>query len=81
MLREPLVHERVVGRHQIENVPVLADNASKEQLRLAPERVAQVVVEIRKLVGVGIDAGVSTRRAGRVWNESDLRVSGKSVAW
>src|SRR5256885_901107 len=49
---EPLVHEGVVGREQIENVPVFADDAFKKQLRLAAERLAKIVVEIGKQIGV-----------------------------
>ena len=43
---EPFVDERVVGRHQVEDVAVLAHDALEEELCLAPERQPQVVVEI-----------------------------------
>ena len=50
--REPLVEERVVRRQQVENVPIFAHDALEEHLRLARERLAQVVVEIGELVGI-----------------------------
>ena len=46
---QPLVQERVVGAQQIERAAILADDAFEEQLRLAAERLAQAVVEIREL--------------------------------
>ena len=48
MSRQPLVDERVVGRQQIEHAAVLAHDALEEQLGLAPERLPQVVVEVRE---------------------------------
>ena len=50
---EPLVDERVVGRQQIDDAAILAQLAFEEQLGLALKRLAEVVVEIGKLVGVG----------------------------
>ena len=44
--REPLVDERVVGVHQVEHAAVLAHDAAEEQLGLALEGLAQVVVEV-----------------------------------
>ena len=48
MAREPLVQERVVGAQQIERTAVVADDAVEEQLGLAPECLAQTVIEVRK---------------------------------
>src|SRR4051812_5093716 len=50
MACEPLIHECVVGREQIEDAAVLSQHALEEELGLAPERLAKVVVEIRELV-------------------------------
>ena len=50
MPRQPLVDERVVRGQQVEDAAVLAHDAVEEQLRLAPERLPQVVVEVRELV-------------------------------
>ena len=47
VLRQPFVDERVVGRQQIEDAAVLVHDAVEEQLDLAPERLPQVVVEVR----------------------------------
>ena len=52
VLREPLVHERVVGGQQVEHAAVFPDDALEEQLGLAAERLPQVVVEVRKLLRV-----------------------------
>ena len=35
--RQPLVHERVVGGHQVQHVAILAHDAGEEELGLAPE--------------------------------------------
>ena len=59
VLRDAFVHERVVGGHQVEHVAVLAHDAAEEQLRLVLQTLPQVVVEIGKLVLVGLE-----RRAG-----------------
>ena len=48
VLGQPLVDERVVRAQQVEHAPVLAHHAFNEQLRLLPERLPQVVVEVRK---------------------------------
>src|SRR4029453_2820959 len=49
MLRQPLVHEAVVRRHEIENATIPVDDALEEQLHLTDHRPAQVVVEVREL--------------------------------
>ena len=54
--REPLVHVRVVGREQVEDAAVLANQALDEELGLLPERLAQVLVELRKQQRVRHDA-------------------------
>ena len=46
VLRQPLVDERVVGGQQVEDAAILLDDAGEEQLDLALERAAQVVVEV-----------------------------------
>ena len=56
VLRQPLVDERVVGGQQIEHAAVLAHDALEKQLGLAPERLPQVVVEVRKDSEFGHDA-------------------------
>ena len=53
MARQPLVHEGVVGRQQVEHAAVLAHDALEQQLGLAAERLAQVVVEVREIVLIG----------------------------
>src|SRR5262245_61094876 len=53
---QPFVHERVVRAEQIENAAVLANDAFEEHLRLAPERQPQVVVEIRELMTIRLNA-------------------------
>ena len=47
MLRQPFVDERIVGIQQIQNAAVLVHDAVEEQLDLPPERLSQVVVEVR----------------------------------
>ena len=54
MLREPLVDERVIGRQQVEQAPVLAEHTRDEQLRLGEKRLAQRFIE-RKDHGIGFD--------------------------
>ena len=56
VLRQPLVHERVVRVEQIQHRAVLAQHALEQQLRFPLERLAQVVVEVREHgdVGVGV---------------------------
>ena len=53
MPRQAFVDKRVAPGHQIECVAVLAYDALEKQLRLALEGLPQIVVEIRKDVGVG----------------------------
>ena len=48
--RQPLVHEGVVGRQQVQHAAVLAHHALEQQFRLAAERLAEVVVEVREVV-------------------------------
>ena len=55
VLGQPLVHEGVVGGHQVEHVAIFAHDAAEEELGLAAEGVAQIVVEVGELVGVGRD--------------------------
>ena len=50
---EPLVDERVVGAQHVEHAAVAAELVLEEQLRLAAERGAQVVVEVGKQRRVG----------------------------
>ena len=54
MLRQPLVHEGVVGRQQIEHAAIVADDAVEEELGFTPHRVLERVVELRVLVEVGL---------------------------
>ena len=49
VLRQPLVHERVTGRQQIEHAAVVAQDAVDEQLRLAAKGLSQVLVETWKV--------------------------------
>ena len=56
MLREPLVEERVVRGQQIDDVAILPHDAFKEQFRLAPETLPQLVVP------VGIEHSIRRRR-------------------
>src|SRR5207237_7093470 len=44
--REPLVDERIVGRQQIDDVAIFADDALEEQLHLALVALSQLVVPI-----------------------------------
>ena len=46
MLCQSFIHERVVRLKQIDHAAVLADHAVEQQFRLAPERLAQVVIEV-----------------------------------
>ena len=50
--REPLVEERVVGRQQLGERAIVAQLAADEQLGLAPERLAQVLVELREQIRI-----------------------------
>ena len=48
-----LVDEGVIGRDQIEHVAVLANDALEEEIRLALERLSEIVVKAGEFVGVG----------------------------
>ena len=48
MFREALVQERVVRPKQVEHAAILTNHAVDKELRLLPERLTQVVVEIRE---------------------------------
>ena len=51
---QTLVHERVVRIQKVQDGAVLAQDAFEQHLRFALKSLAQVVVEIRKLVRIGI---------------------------
>ena len=53
---QALVHERVVGIEQPQHALVLEHDALEEHFRFALHRLAQVVVEVREDVGVGLQA-------------------------
>ena len=57
VLGQPLVDERIIGPHEVQDAAILADLAGHEQLRLARERLAQVVVPLRKQLGGRYHAG------------------------
>ena len=48
VLRQPFVDERVVGAQQIQHAAILAEDAVEEQLGFLPERLTEIVVEVRK---------------------------------
>ncbi len=48
VLREALVHERVVRPQQVEHAAIFAHDALEEQLRFLAERLTQIVVEVRE---------------------------------
>ena len=48
MTGQALVHERVVRGQQIQHAAIFVHDALKEKLRLAAQRLSQIVVEIRK---------------------------------
>ena len=82
VLRQPLVDERVVGAQQIEHAAILAQDAVEEELRLLPERLPQVVVEVREQPHVRRDrrrgcAGAATAR--RSWSTSARDASSASI--
>ena len=64
---QPLVHERVVCRQQIEDVAVLAHDAVEEQFGFALKRLPQVVVEVGKQIGsrAPSSAGCAAAATGR----------------
>ena len=55
MPRQPFVEERIVRRQKIQHAAILVEDALEEQLGLALECLAEVVVEIREIVRVGQD--------------------------
>ena len=52
---EPFVQERVTGIDEVEHAAVFAENVLKQELRLPPEGLPQVVVEVRKQAGIGCE--------------------------
>ena len=46
VLRQPLVDERVVRGQQIDDAPILADDAVEQQLHFAAHRLPQRIVEV-----------------------------------
>ncbi len=53
VLREPLVHERIVRGQQLEHAAIFFQNAAGKELGLAPEALAQIFVEIELALGIG----------------------------
>ena len=47
VLGQSLVHERVVGVQNVENIAVFANDAVEQQLGFALECLSQVVIEVR----------------------------------
>ena len=68
---EPFVHEREIGVDQVEQAPILADDRAEEHLGFAPERLAQVVVEILR---VGLHARQLTQVQPLSGEVADQRV-------
>ena len=60
VLGQPLVDERVVGRQQVDDAAILADDAVEQQLDFAAHRLAQRIVEVRDRA-----AAAATSRRGR----------------
>ena len=56
MPREPLVHVGIVGIEQPQHALVFEDDALEEHLGFALHRLAEVVIEVREDVGVGLEA-------------------------
>ena len=52
--RQSLVDEGVVGSEQIDQAPIFADDAAKQEFRLATHRPVQVLVPVREQVDVGV---------------------------
>ena len=63
---QPFVYERVIGGHQIQNAAVFPQDAFKEKLRFAAERLPEIVVEIGENdpCWVGNCAGCATAAIG-----------------
>ena len=55
MPRETLVDERVIGRQQLHQASVFAYEVGEEQLRLAPHRLGQLLIEIRVRQSIGLN--------------------------
>ncbi len=55
MARQPVVHEGVVRREQIEDTAVVADDVVEEELRLAPHVVGDLLVVVREVERIGPD--------------------------
>ena len=53
MLGYPLINEGVVGGQQIQYVVVFVENAAHEQVGFLAQGLAEIVIEIRKLLRVG----------------------------
>ena len=55
MLRHPLVHERVVGGDEVEQAPIVANEAVEEQLGLTAKAGSEPIIVLRVLQVVGAD--------------------------
>ena len=51
---EPLVDERVLRVQELQDAAVLANDRREEEIRFLPHRLAEVVLEVGELVGVGL---------------------------
>ena len=70
MLRQPFVDERVVRVKQIQDAAVLVHDAVEEQLDLAPERLPQVVVEVR----IEVDQRIVRSRSARTFSHWPVKL-------
>ena len=62
-LGQAAVHECVIGAQQVEDAAILAELAFEEELRLARERLLEIVIEVRKHRDVGrVQAYVSDQQ-------------------
>src|SRR6185369_4150097 len=50
VLREALVHERVVGGQQIQHAAIFVEQAGEQELGFFTEGLTQVVIEVRELI-------------------------------
>src|SRR5581483_10325368 len=55
VLREPLVHEDIVRRHQIEHAAIFLEDALEEQFRFLAKALAEVIVEIGEQIRVRLE--------------------------
>ena len=62
MLRETIIQERVIRREEIEDIPILMNDAAEEKLNLAAKRLPQVVIEVRKQWNCRIQIGRASCR-------------------